>query len=114
MKVANNYGKCALLMPLYYAIQCYALEGAIPELSFLAKPHQPNGHDNQMVLVAPLEGNKSDTPTTHRHPWHLLNYRCAHNYDQNHDNGHDSHGLSSHEPDLGPRHFMHVGYSSTI
>ena len=30
------------------------LKGAVPELSFLAKPHQPNGHDDQME-VDPFE-----------------------------------------------------------
>ena len=59
-------------MPLCYAMQCNALQGAVPELSFLAKPHQPSGHDDQMILVDPLEGDKSDTPTTHGHPWHGL------------------------------------------
>ena len=106
-------------MPLCYAMLCYAmlymlcLQGAVPELSFLAKPCQPNGHDDQMVLVDPLEGDKLDTPTTHGHPWHGLDHEPAHNHDHNHDHGPDSHSLSSHDPDLGPRHFMHVGYSST-
>ena len=54
-------------MPLYCAMLCNALQGAVPELNFLAKPHQPNEHDDQMVLVDPLEGDKSDTPTTHGH-----------------------------------------------
>ena len=95
----------------HYAMLCYALQGAVPELSFLAKPHQPNGHDDQMVLVDPLEGDKSDTPTTHGHPWHGLDHGPAHNHDHNHDHGPDSHSLSNHDPDLGPQHFMHLGYS---
>ena len=33
-------------MPLYYAMLYYALQGVVPELSFLAKPHHPNEHDN--------------------------------------------------------------------
>ena len=45
---------------LCYAMLCNALQGAVPELSFLAKPHQPNGHNDQMVLVDPLEGDKSN------------------------------------------------------
>ena len=51
----------------HYAMLFYALQGAVPELSFLAKPCQPNGQYDQMVLVDPLEGDKSDIPTTH--PW---------------------------------------------
>ena len=62
--MVNMHSSC------HYAMLCYAMlcKGAVPALSFLAKPHQPNGHDNQMVLVDSLEGNKSDTPTTHGHP----------------------------------------------
>ena len=41
-------------MLLWYAIQCCALKEAVPELSFLAKPHQPNKQDDQMVLVDPI------------------------------------------------------------
>ena len=50
---------------LCYAILCYALQGAVLELSFLAKLCQPNGHYEQMVLVDPLEGDKLDIPTSH-------------------------------------------------
>ena len=52
----------------HYAILCYALQEAVPELSFLAKHYNPNGNDNQIALVGPLEGHESDTPTIHRHP----------------------------------------------
>ena len=93
-------------------MQCYALQEAVPELSFFAKPHQSNGHDKQMVLVDPLEGDKSDNPITYGHPWHGLNYRLAHDNDHYHDHGSDSHGLGNHNPDLGPWHLMHVAYSS--
>ena len=34
---------------------CDALQGAVPELSFFAKPHYPNGYDDQMFLVDPLD-----------------------------------------------------------
>ena len=68
LTVADNYGKCAHLMPLYYAILYNALQGAVPELSFLAKPRQPNGHNNQIVLVDLFEGDKLDAPTTHGFP----------------------------------------------
>ena len=47
-------------MPLCYDMQCYALQGALPKLSFLSKLCQPNGHNDQMVLVDPLEGDKSN------------------------------------------------------
>ena len=97
---------------LCYAMLCFTKEQFL-NIIFLAMPLQPNGHDDQMVLVDPLEGDKSDTPTIHRHPWHGLDHGPAHDHDHNHDHGLDSHGLSSHDPDLGPQHFMHVGYSST-
>ena len=100
-------------MPLCYTMLSCALQGAVPQLSFLAKPHQPNGYNNQMVLVDLLEGDKSDTPTTHGCSQHRLNYGPAHDYDHNHDYGPDIHNLSSHDPDLRPQNFMHVGYSST-
>ena len=96
----------------HYAMLYNALQGAVSRLSFLAKPHQPNGYDDQMVLVEPLEGDKSDTPTTYGHPWHGLYHRPAHNQDHNHDHGPNSHGLSCYDPDLGPCHFLHMGYSS--
>ena len=54
IKVADNYGKCAHLIPLCYAMLGYALQGAVLELSFFTKPHQPNGDDDQMVPVDPL------------------------------------------------------------
>ena len=41
-------------MLLFYAMLCYALQGAVLELSFLVKPYQPNRYDNQMALVDPL------------------------------------------------------------
>ena len=94
-------------MLLCYAMLCNALKGAVPELSFLAKPYQPNGHDDQM------EGDKLDTPTTHGHPWHGLNHRPAHNHDHDYDYTPNSYGLSSHDLDLRPRHFMHVDCFST-
>ena len=71
--MVNTYTSCHCAM-LCYAMLCYALQGAAPELSFLAKPCQPTGHDEQMVLVDPLEVNKSNTPTTHGHPWHGLKH----------------------------------------
>ena len=92
---------------------CYALQGVVTELSFLAKPYQLNGCNDQMVLVDSLEGDKSDTPTTHGDPWHGLNHGPAHDHDYDHDHGHDSRGLSIHDSDLGPRHLMHSGYFNT-
>ena len=93
---------------------CNALQRAVHELSFfLAKPYQPNGHDGQMILVDPLEVDKSDTPNTHRHLWHRFSHRPAHDHDHNHNHSPDSLSLGSHDPDLGPQHSMHVGYSST-
>ena len=50
------------------AMLCYDLQEAVPQLSFLAKLHQPNGHDDHMDLVDPFEGYGSATPTTHGHP----------------------------------------------
>ena len=41
-------------MLLCYAMLCNVLQGAVPELSFLAKPHQPNGHDDQISWLIPL------------------------------------------------------------
>ena len=99
-------------MPLCYAMQCCALQRAVPEPSFLAKPHQPNVYDNQMVPVDTLEGYKLDTPTTHGYLRHGLDHWPAHNHDCNHNHGLDSHGLSNHDPDLWPQHFMRVGCSS--
>ena len=46
---------------------CYALQRAVLKLIFLPKSHQTNGYDDQMALVDPLEGFKSDTFTTHGH-----------------------------------------------
>ena len=46
----------------HYAMLCYALQGAVPKLSFLAKTCWPNGNDDQMALVDPLEGYKTYTP----------------------------------------------------
>ena len=40
------------------------MQRAVPELSLLAKPHQPIGHNNQMNLADPLEGYELDTYTT--------------------------------------------------
>ena len=54
-------------MPKCYAVQYYTLQVAVPELSFLVYPHHPSGHDDDMVMVDPLEGDKLDTPTTHGH-----------------------------------------------
>ena len=97
----------------HYTMLCYALQRAVPELSFLAKPRQFSGHDDQMVLV-----DKLDTPTTHWASIAWAQPRAAYDYDYNHDHGPDSHspdshGLSSHNPDLMPHSFIHVGYSST-
>ena len=36
-----------------YAMLCYILQGAVPELSFLNKPHQTNGYADQIALVDP-------------------------------------------------------------
>ena len=33
---------------LWYDMICYVLQEAVPELSFLAKPCQPNGYENQL------------------------------------------------------------------
>ena len=100
-------------MPLYYAMLCKALQGAVLKLSFLAEPHQPNRHDNQMILVDDFEGDKSDTPTTYGNPWHGLDHEPAYDHNHKYDHAPDSHGLSNHDPDLGPQHFMQVGCSST-
>ena len=51
--VADSYGKCAHVKPFCYAILCCDLYGAIPELCFLSRPHQPNEHNNQVTLVNP-------------------------------------------------------------
>ena len=69
---------------LCYAMLCYDLQGAVPELSSSAKPCQPNGHDDQMALANPLEGYELDTPTTHGHLWHRPNHGPAHDHDYNH------------------------------
>ena len=113
IEVANNYGKHTDLMLLCYDMLCYALQGVVPKLSFLAKLTQPNGYNEQMVLVDPLEGDKLDTPTTHRHLWHGLDHGPAHNHNHSHDQGPDYHGLSNHDPNFGPQHLTHVHYSST-
>ena len=76
IKAVDNYGKCKHLMPLCSIILCYALQGAVPELSFLAKPHQPNRHDFQRDLGDSSFGCESDN--THRHSWHEPNYGPAH------------------------------------
>ena len=81
---------------------CYALQRAAIELTFLAKPCQPNGHDDQMVLVDPLEGDELDTPTMYGHPLHGVYHRPAHDHDHNYNHGPDSHGLSNHNLTLGP------------
>ena len=62
-----------------------------------------------MVLVDPLEGDKSDTPTTHGYPRYGLDHRPVHEHHHNYDHGPDSYGLSIHDPDLGPWNLMHVG-----
>ena len=97
---------------LCYAMLCYALQGAVPELSFIAKPYQPNRHDDKIVLVDPLEGEELDTPTTYEHPRHGHNHEPAHDHYHSHNYSPDRHVLSNHNPDLGPQHFMNVGYSS--
>ena len=66
IEFANNYGKCAYFMPLYNAMLCFARSSFLTQ--FLAKPCQPNRHDDQMARVDPLEGHKSDTLTTHGNP----------------------------------------------
>ena len=68
LETAYNYSKCTHLTLLFYTILYYAIQGSVLELSILAKPHQPNGYDNQIALVDPPEGYKSDAPTTHEHP----------------------------------------------
>ena len=107
MTMVNVHDSC------HYALLCYTLQGAILVLSFLAKPCQPNKHDDQMVLVDPLEGDKLDTPTTHGYLWYGLNHGPAHNHGHDYNHGPDSHGLGSLDSDLGTWHFMHVGCSST-
>ena len=99
-------------MPLCYAMLCNVLQGALPKLSFLAKPCKHNRHDNQMTLVDPLEGDKSNTPITHGHSWYGLDHEPAHDHDHNYNHGPDSHGLSNHGPNRKPWNFMHVGCSS--
>ena len=93
----------------HYAVLCYALKRAVSELSFLAKPCLPNVHDDQMILVAPLKGDKLDTPTIHVHPLHGLDQGPAHDHGHNYNHSPDSHGLGCHDPDFRPQHFMHVG-----
>ena len=98
---------------LFYVMLCFALQTAVSDLSFLAKPHQANEHDDQIALVDPHEAYKSDTPTTHRHPWHGPNHGPAHDHNHNYGLGHDNHDFSSPDPNLGPQHFMHLNYCST-
>ena len=53
---------------LCYTELCYDLQKVVPDLGFLAKPHQPNGNVDQVALVDTLGGYESDTLTTHGHP----------------------------------------------
>ena len=71
----------------HYVMLCYALQRALPELSLLAKHCQPNGCNDQIALVYPFEGYKSDIPTTYMHLLHGLNHGPAHAYDHNQDHG---------------------------
>ena len=41
---------------LYDAMIYYAMQRAVPEFSFLAKPYQPNEHYKYMDLVDPPKG----------------------------------------------------------
>ena len=86
----------------YYATLFHNLQRAVLKLSFLAKPCHPNGHDDQMALVDPLEGYELYTPTTHGHSWHDPNHGPAHDHYHNYNHSPDSDGLCSHDPDLGP------------
>ena len=110
---ADDYGKYVHLMLLCCTMLYYALQVAVLALSSLAKPHQPNGHNDQIALVDPLEEYELDTPTTLGHPWHGPDLGPAYDHNHNHDHGPDSHSFSSHEFNLGPQHFMHSVYSST-
>ena len=92
---------------------CYTLQGAVSGLSFLAKHCQPNRYGNQMAVVDPLEGYGSDAPTAHGNQWHRPSKGPAHGPDHSYSHGLNSHSLSSHNPDLRPRHLRHVGYSYT-
>ena len=56
IEAADNYGKYGHLIPLCYAMLYYALQEAVPELSIVAKPRQPNRYNDQIALVDPSEG----------------------------------------------------------
>ena len=64
----NKYGNYSYLIPLYYITLCYTLQGAVLELSSLAKPYQPDENDDQVDPVDFPEGNELDTPTSHGNP----------------------------------------------
>ena len=110
--MVNVHTSCHYAM-LCYAMLCNALQGAVPELSFLAKPRQPNGHDDQMVLVDPLRetswiplllmgihgmGLTMGLPTTMTITTTMALIATA---------------LVATALTSGPQHFMHVGCSST-
>ena len=97
-----------------YTMLIYAPQGAVNEFSFLAKPHQPNKHDDLMALVDPLQGYESDTFTPLGNPWYGPHQGPAHDHNHNQDYGLDIHSLTNHEPILRPRNLMHLGYSSTM
>ena len=59
--MVNVHTSCHYAM-LCYAMLCYVLQGTVLKLSFLAKPHQPNGYNDQVICVDSLEGDRSDTP----------------------------------------------------
>ena len=63
---------------LCYAMLCYAFQGAIIKLGFLAKPYQPKGYDDQMALVDPPEGYELDNLATHGYIWQGPNHRPVH------------------------------------
>ena len=92
---------------------CYASQRTVLKLSFLAKPHHPNGYNNWVALINPLEEYGLDTHTIHRHPWHEPDHGPAYDHDHNHNHGLKRYSLSSHNPDLLPWHFMHLVYSRT-
>ena len=87
-------------------ILCYAilsLQRVLADFSFLAKPYQPNGYHDQMALISPLVGYKSNTLTTYVHLWHGPYHDPTYADNHNHDQSLNSHGLSSHVPDLKPQ-----------
>ena len=56
-----------------------------------------------MDQVDSPKGYQQDTPTTNRYLWHGLDYGPIHDPYHSHNNGPNSYGLSSHDPNLKPQ-----------